>query len=447
MEIKFKVQKTPSVPEHPKESDNQPSTLAFVNVNPTKKDKATQRKIRQHVMKNIGLSRRMGTVRYQSPPSPTCHSIFIPAYWGDAQVCYNFRRLFRAMDMVSEGLLSIAIVDPVLRLRQQLTASFESPPTVEEIQQYTESLGMVRERIKVESRASENAVIGTIICLATFDMRAGNSESWMMHIAGLERIVEMAGGVQELDSRPAIRQSLFICDLLGSLVQDAKPRFPLPRDLPTLPKATRSRYVQKLLTSLKNDDESNEEPVALIDGALTSAHQVAVLLNEVWRVSPFQLDLLIPVCALSHQVLSLPRMNNFSNQQDMPHPVSTAILAEIVRVSAISLFALITTQSSGDALYVTSRRNTTVKQLMTQIEDKIWKDKEELKLWVLTIQVCMGVDSSKPWYIDQITRTMSRLRLISWEQLMACLRKVVWVEKVSPLEMTHLKSDIGEWLS
>jgi hypothetical protein len=237
------------------------------------------------------------------------------------------------------------------------------------------------------------------------------------------------------------------CDLLGSMVEDSKPRFPLPRDLPTLPQATRSRYVQKLLTSLRSDDQSIKEQIAVIDGAFTSANQVAVLLNEVWRVSPFALDLLIPVCALAHQALSLKRMSSIQKRHDSSHATSTGILAEIVRISAVSLFALVTTQSSGDALYVAARRNTAVKQLMAQLDDKIWKGKEELKLWVLVIQVCMGVGSSKPWFIDQITQTMSLVRLRSWEDLMDCLRKVVWVEKVSPLEMTHLRSDIGEWLS
>ncbi|KAG5783572.1 hypothetical protein H9Q73_002752 [Fusarium xylarioides] len=438
MEIKFKVQKAPSVPKPPLKTSTQPSTLAFVQVNPAKKDKAAQRKIRQHVMKDIGLSRRMGTVR---TPHPTSESIFIPTYWGDAQVCYNFRRLFRAMDMVSEGLLSIAIVDPVLRLRQKFTATFESPPTVEEIQRYTESLSLVREGIEVEGKASENAVIGTVICLATFDMRAGNSESWMVHMAGLERIVK------ELDSRPAIRQSLFICDLLGSMVEDAEPRFPLPRDLPTLPKATRSRYVQKLLTSLRSDEQPIQEQIAVIDGALTFTNQVAVLLNEVWLVSPFALDLLIPVCALAHQALSLQRMKSIPKRNGLSNATSTEIFAEIVRISAVSLLALVMTQSSGDALYIAARRINSVKQLMGQLDDKFWKGKEELKLWMLVIQVCMGVGSSKPWYLGQITQTMSRIRLRSWEDLMICLRRVVWVEKVSPLEMTHLRSDIGEWLS
>ncbi|KAF5566868.1 hypothetical protein FPHYL_3558 [Fusarium phyllophilum] len=386
----------------------------------------------------------MGTVR---TPHPTSESIFIPTYWGDAQVCYNFRRLFRAMDMVSEGLLSIAIVDPVLRLRQKFTTTFESPPTVEEIQQYTESLSLVREGIEVEGKASENAVIGTVICLATFDMRAGNSESWMVHMAGLQKIVEMAGGVEELDSRAAIRQSLFICELLGSMVEDAEPRFPLPRDLPTLPEASRPRYVQKLLTSLRSDEQQIQEQTAVINRALTFANQVAVLLNEVWLVSPFALDLLVPVCALAHQALSLQRMKAIPKRNGFSHATSTEILAEIVRISAVSLFALVMTQSSGDALYVAARRNNSVKQLMAQLDDKIWKGKEELKVWLLVIQVCMGVGSSKAWYLDQITQTMSRIQLRSWEDLMNCLRKVVWVEKVSPLEMTHLRSDIGEWLS
>ncbi|KAF5581638.1 hypothetical protein FPANT_8826 [Fusarium pseudoanthophilum] len=444
MEIKFKVQKAPTIPKPPLSNKTQPSTLAFVQVNPAKKDKAAQRKIRQHVMKDIGLSRRMGTVR---TPHRTSESIFMPTYWGDAQVCYNFRRLFRAMDMVSEGLLSIAIVDPVLRLRQKFTATFESPPTLEEIQQYTESLSLVREGIEVESKACENAVIGTVICLATFDMRAGNSESWMVHMAGLERIVEMAGGVEELDSRPAIRQSLFICDLLGSMVEDAEPRFPLPRDLPTLPESTRSKYAQKLLISLRSDEQPIQEEIAVIDGALISTKQVAVLLNEVWLDIPFALDLLVPVCALAHQVLSLQRINYIPKRGGFSHATSTAILAEMVRISAVSLFALVMTQSSGDALYVAARRNDSVKQLMARLGDKFWEGKEELKLWVLVIQVCMGVGSSKPWYLDQITQTMSRIRLRAWEDLMDCLRKVVWVEKVSPLEMAHFRSDIGGWLS
>lgn len=231
------------------------------------------------------------------------------------------------------------------------------------------------------------------------------------------------------------------------MVEDAEPRFPLPRDLPTLPEATRSRYVQKLLTSLRNDDHGSRELISIIDGALTSASQVAVLLNEVWLDSLFALDLLIPVCALAHQVLSLQRINSIPEHDGFSQAKPTGIIAEIVRISAVSLFALVMTQSSGDALYVAARRNTSVEQLMAQLGDKFWEGKEELKLWMLVVQVCMGVGSLKPWYLDQITQTMSRIRLRAWEDLMDCLRKVVWVENVSPLEMTQLRSDIGEWLS
>lgn len=234
------------------------------------------------------------------------------------------------------------------------------------------------------------------------------------------------------------------CDLLGSMVEDAEPRFLLPRDLPTLPEATRSKYAQELLTGFRSDEQPIQDQIAVIDSALTSTKQVAVLLNEVWLDSPFALDLLIPVCVLAHQVLSLQRINSIPKRDGFSHATSTGILAEIVRISAVSLFALVMTQSSGDALYVAARRNTSVEQLMEHLGDKFWEGKEELKLWVLVIQVCMGVGSSNPWYLDQITQTMSRIRLRSWEDLMDCLRKVVWVEKVSPLEMTQLRSAIGE---
>ncbi|KAF4445788.1 hypothetical protein F53441_10537 [Fusarium austroafricanum] len=382
MEIRFKSPKAPPAQGILQTSDIKPSTLAFVHVNPTKaKDHATQRKIRRHVMKDIGRSRRLGVIQSEITSKPT-HSVSIPAYWGDANVCVNFRRLFHAMDMVSEGLLSIAVIDPELKFKQRLAESFENPPSVGEIETYTESLGLVRRSI-TETEVNENAVIGTVICLAIFDMRVGNSESWMMHMSGLERLVELAGGVQQLDSRPAIRQSLFIADLLGSLIQDAKPRFPLPKSLPALPRATRSRYVQRLLTSFKDSDET---AVAVIYGALGPASQLAVLLNQVWKNSRMKLDLLIPVCTLAHQVLSLPRMDIM--RQDMS---SLTIVAELVRISVISLISLIILQSSGDTIYVAARRDAPVKEFIVLMDDQIWTGRQELKLWVLVIQICIGI--------------------------------------------------------
>ncbi|KAJ4248349.1 hypothetical protein NW762_012678 [Fusarium torreyae] len=192
MEFRFKIPKTAHV-QHPSSQKCQdlPSTLAFVNVNnPTQiKEKATQRKIRRHVMKDIGLSRRMGTVHHDT----SALSQSQPLFWGDINVCVNFKTLFEAMDMVSEGLLAIAVLDPSLNFQRKLDERLNSPETVDEMKQYTESLSLVRTSITPESR-----------------MRVGNTEKWLMHMAGLERIIELGGGIEALESCPSIRQSLFM---------------------------------------------------------------------------------------------------------------------------------------------------------------------------------------------------------------------------------------------
>ncbi|SPJ89711.1 uncharacterized protein FTOL_13072 [Fusarium torulosum] len=172
MEIRFKLAETPLPQKRPPQFENNPSSLAFVHVNnPAQaKDKTTQRKVRRHVMKDIGRSRRLGSIQTATTTTPKSNSVSIPAYWGDVKVCVNFRQLFWAMDMVSEGLLSIAVVDPSCKLRKRLAESLGDPQTFDEIEQYTESVSLVRKAITPESQASQNAIIGTVICLAVFDV-------------------------------------------------------------------------------------------------------------------------------------------------------------------------------------------------------------------------------------------------------------------------------------
>jgi hypothetical protein len=74
------------------------------------------------------------------------------------------------MDMVSEGLLSIAVIDPSRKLQNRLAEGLGGLQSFDEIEQYTESVSLVRKAITPESQACQNAVIGTVICLAVFDV-------------------------------------------------------------------------------------------------------------------------------------------------------------------------------------------------------------------------------------------------------------------------------------
>ena len=184
MKLKFKVQ-TISLDKQASNRREQAlaSTrkLTFVNVDcPMQiKSETTQRKIRRHVMKDIGRSRRRDAARVRSPNTGQSaitvsrslpHSI--PSYWGDVKVCINFQRLFWAMDMVSEGLLALALADSAHEFRERLDMTLDQAASLHDMNQYTESLSLVRKSIVApESRVSCHAIIGTIICLAVFDVR------------------------------------------------------------------------------------------------------------------------------------------------------------------------------------------------------------------------------------------------------------------------------------
>lgn len=103
---------------------------------------------------------------------------------------------------------------------------------------------------------------------------------------------------------------------------------------------------------------------------------------------------------------------------------------------------MVVAQTSGDIAYTMSRREVPFQYLMSQIDDDFWAGKLELKLWLLVLQVFIEAGSSRLWYLDQITHTMLLLGLFTWGDLMFCLRKVVWVEDLSPLEMARLEVDI-----
>lgn len=237
---------------------------------------------------------------------------------------------------------------------------------------------------------------------------------------------------------------MFCCsaDVLGSVLEDARPRFPLPASTLALPSVSRSRYVQRLLVSLRNLEPHSKTPSTVIDNSLQSASQLAALLTDVCQKSGMKLDLLIPSCTMAHQVLSLPRIDYPTRERGMNSSWPISGVAELIRLSALSLFAVVVTQTSGEAIYVASRRQAPVKLLLTQISENIWSGRQELKLWVLVVHSCIETGSSRLWLVDQIVQVMSLLGLRSWTDLMSCLRRVVWIEKIALSGMAQLRSDV-----
>jgi len=158
------------------------------------------------------------------------------------------------------------------------------------------------------------------------------------------------------------------------------------------------------------------------------------------------LDLLIPVCTIAHDVLALPRLTYGKPSTRRPEAMfqitPACAAAELIRISVLSMLSMVITTTSGDSSYCATRRKFPMQQLVTLTEEGVGIGWEELRLWVIVIQTLMETGSARLWCLDQITHAMSLLFLRSWNDLMCCIRQVIWIEKAAILEMAQLKSDI-----
>ncbi|EKJ72354.1 hypothetical protein FPSE_07474 [Fusarium pseudograminearum CS3096] len=439
MEIKFKLQKTSYTQPSRTQKAQKPSSLAFVHVDNPKqaKDKETLKKVRRHVMKDIGKSRRSCITHNVTVAKSFPQSAQAPTYWGDVEVCVNFKRLLWAMEMVSGALLSIAVVEPSIGDQQNISKRIYGPPSLRDIELYTQSLGTVRESILAESRIRRKAVIGTVICLSVFDMRVGNLSSWEMHMAGLQRLVDHVGGIETLDSNSPLRQALFLADILGALKKDIKPKFPV-LDFQFEPQASMTPHTQRLIRSLEQLDLVDQTPIVVIRNSLSYVSRVAAVLNKQWSDNPTDSAFVLPVCYLTHQALSLPRWD-LVTEESTETATQALALAELVRAATVSIFCIVVSQTSEDMGYMISRREVPFQYLMSLIDDEFWNGKLDLKLWLLVNQLCIEAGYSRFWYLEQIADTMTKANIQSWKGLMSCLREVVWVEGLAPFEMSQLR--------
>jgi hypothetical protein len=160
-----------------------PTEFAFVNNdNPEKiKDPKTRRTVRRHVMKDIGMARRRGGATPSKttpthPLSPTIPS-FVPYLdsWEDSDGGSNIASIYLALDIVDEAVLRLCRTNPALNFLRQEPRAVSRLDMDDCLKTYNRSIGFVRHTLLQGESLSESVsdtILGTIVCLAFFDVSA-----------------------------------------------------------------------------------------------------------------------------------------------------------------------------------------------------------------------------------------------------------------------------------
>ncbi|KAI1040129.1 hypothetical protein LB505_012365 [Fusarium chuoi] len=444
------------------------SKLEFVSVShPDEvKSRHIKRKIHQHVMKDIGLSRRKNTrsrkLRIEpdisknlalhethaaytsSQPDNHRHDVIslssvqfhepgadrtlysrtdIRAKLMEAfllrpksSICDKVREMCFAIGLVDQATLSLALAETALYSNDYTGDMHSGREDSTALKHYNLSLRFTSQRIQTSNSVPSDEILITVIGLANYDMSIGRVERYSTHLAGLETLVRGRGGVEKLRSSYLLL-SLIWSDVIGSLSLDRQPRFAAPSHLWTQPEPpTITHVLAKTLNALRD-----------LSPVLSDLCSVLLSLTRVAKASQHWEESTFRYCETilhsSYFLLLVPR--HIPSEGPEGHSSRTSLIHQAVRLAALR-FLVTAAKHSHHTLGAIQYRKPQLSQLLADYEIS-WDGLEELRVWVLVMAAVTEGTHDRSWITERIAITIERLDL-NWTELKGTLRQLAWVD-------------------
>ncbi|CAM1510719.1 Fc.00g010540.m01.CDS01 [Cosmosporella sp. VM-42] len=421
----------------PSPANYQSTGLTFVSIDrPDQiRDSAKQRRIRRHVMKSIGLSRRRESL-FNSRNSRSVAVTPTLAIPDAIMICPYWRNIYLAIGLMDDGAqrlcLEAAAVD-FERLENFEFHALQKGLVEHNLQQYNQSLEFIKDCLAQSGdRPNTYAAVGTIIGLAFYDMRVRNFARWVMHMDGLESIIQKIGGLDMLNSFHSLQQALFCAEVLGSLVIDAPP----PRFSKVRAHLFSRASVSAGCTTISNISlvfRTRHPFLVDLSEILTSlsgfTDQVGKFSRKEMTDHPLSpTDFAKTVLSLAYDLLALLRYENSAAEDPWSGNLA---MREAIRLAALMFVAAVISHCSYDELFCARNYQGRMRKLITASQNCDWSDLEELKLWMLVISAVIEKDEERSWFISQIKATMQQCRLRTWDQVNRLLEEIAWIKNLA----------------
>ena len=136
---------------------------------------------------------------------------FAPAFFETMRICNYCRRIFFGLMLLDDGAVRLAMDNATADFSDANLKKKKSVYPVKAMRRYTQAVGIISSRLGRSWTAVDRArAIGTVVCLAFYDMRVRNARRWAMHMNGVQMLIEDAGGLDCLEALQGLRQALFM---------------------------------------------------------------------------------------------------------------------------------------------------------------------------------------------------------------------------------------------
>ncbi|KAJ3559940.1 hypothetical protein NPX13_g9472 [Xylaria arbuscula] len=440
----------------------------FVHVDRPGDEKKQSTKIRRHVMKDIGRSRRKSKIKSKKNTAES-KSVVGPAsgFAGEhhgqlAQIpvaspteeCklsgivfpteMNEERLILARYLFAEARssyvpfripwLSVGLADAaswyitlantvLFRDMQPGDAKPEFKKDTEAMKLYTMSLQSISRRLADPNEKHKEGLIGAITGFICHDTSTGNFTRQAIHLQGVKSLVDDIGGINEI-TNPMLRLIISWFDLTGAAYRNTFPLFEIPRDsITNIDTRNDTIYFKMLLESWDRDCPCLGD----IHSALLATAAVASYVNrrchnpEFWRDDVTAARLLLPAL---HAVLSL---KGRALPNDPLEPTYSGVAAREAFRRSLLIFLASLKAKFGVGKVELNRHLRDFREI-SKIPHVDWSVIPELNLWAHTIAALETGSGQRSRHVSVIVGIMYGAGFTSSQQVLDVVRGVIWVE-------------------
>ncbi|KAI0013034.1 hypothetical protein F4779DRAFT_625482 [Xylariaceae sp. FL0662B] len=448
----------------------------FVNVARPDDVKHQSTRIRRHVMKDIGKSRRKPRAKKRSEIvlgehiASACGDSGVPTTTDNHEILasqaltttnpnadsslnttvypieMNEERLNLVRFMVEEARsvyrpfrfpwLSMGLSDAsawyitlanaeLLRNAEPGLKKLEFSSNVEATKWYTLSLASIIKRLADPAeRGSEGlsiAVVGSIC----HDASVGNFGRMEIHMRGLKRIVENQGGLEALSS-PFLRLMISWYDLAIATYLNISPFFGVPRgSITEIDTGNDTQYLEELLRTWN----ANCPALGDIMGAIRATAAVASYINRYSDQSGFWKDDITGARLLAPAFHEILRLDGRPLPEPSDHHYSAVAAREAFRRAALVFLAAVKVRMGAGA-YEMERHLEAFRQI-SQLPLVDWAVVPELSLWAHVTSAMQEDSHNRAWHVLTIVGIMQIMGLQTGNQALDLARGIIWVDALA----------------
>ncbi|KAI0147608.1 hypothetical protein GGR57DRAFT_476136 [Xylariaceae sp. FL1272] len=461
------------------------ANFEFVNVDHPNALKKHSTTIRQHVMKDIGKSRRRpkkqrSTTIAELVPTESgfsstnagnsydlamvadpladnrLHDLIFPIAMdeerrslarfllSEAQATYRpFRIPWLTMGMSDSAAFCITLANAELLKDTKPGEIRPDYPTNEKAMKwYTKSLGMVSQRV-LDPKKHDEGLLVAIAGHVCHDSAIGDFERQNVHLQGLKRLIDRRGGIQTI-TYPLLRLMISWHDLMGASYRNTIPYFDVPKDAITdIDTGNVTVYLQRLLDNWNINCPYLGDLLSALKATAAVASYINRRRHEVnfWQSDVLAARILGPAL---HELLSLEG-RALPNDPCDPH-FSGIAAREAFRRSALIFLASIKAKF-GAVPWDLERHIEDFRQI-SEIPRVEWPVIPELNLWAHTIVALQDSNSERrSQHVAVIVSIIEALGFTSAHQALEVVRGIIWVEDVFADRVQSLHDDIDKCLA